>query len=151
MPVTGSVRADPLPHMLNRIVKQDDGCWIWQQHLNRGGYGTVRLMALHPGHAVLVHRAMYELIVGPIPDGLELDHLCKVTACCNPAHLEPVTRRVNMDRSTFQQRKVEARRALTHCRNGHEYTERNTHTTRLGRRRCRACSAAWARAKAMAS
>lgn len=151
MPTTGSVRQDPLTHLRARVTEQSDGCWIWQQHCNRQGYGTVRLMALNERRAVLVHRAMYELLIGPIPDGMELDHLCRVRACCNPAHLEAVTHKVNIERGEWQARKVEARRAKTHCQRDHEYTPANTYLDSHGRRHCRACKASWARAARAAS
>lgn len=71
-------------------------CWIWQRTKNSAGYGT---MSLH-GKKQYVHRLLWTLLVGEIPDGLEIDHLCKQTACCNPDHLEPVAPRVNKQRSS---------------------------------------------------
>lgn len=69
----------------------ESGCWIWTGELNRNGYGRVWRL----GRRVMAHRAMYELLVGPIPEGLVLDHLCRVRCCVNPKHLEPVTVREN--------------------------------------------------------
>lgn len=92
------------------------------------GYGCV----IDDGHQVLAHRAAYELTRGPIPDGMELDHLCQNPPCVNPGHLEPVTHAENM------------RRAMsTHCINGHEYTPENTGKGGTGgrNRRCLACAA----------
>lgn len=69
-------------------------CWPWQGALNGAGYGYVRIGYEH----VEAHRAMYEHVVGPIPAGLEIDHLCRVVACVRPDHLEPVTRAENQRR-----------------------------------------------------
>lgn len=77
-----------------RIDKRDDGCWIWTGCIKDNGYGAVA----HGGSKFHVHRVMYELHVGPIPAGFDLDHLCRVRSCCNPAHLEPVTRSENIRR-----------------------------------------------------
>ncbi len=76
------------------------GCWIWLGALHRNGYGNIRVGSMKDGtrgHRV-AHRALYEALVGPIPAGMELDHLCRVRSCVNPAHLEPVTRRENLRR-----------------------------------------------------
>lgn len=84
---------------LNRYVVQDRGyttpCWVWHGALNRDGYGRA------PTHIRerSAHRAMYEAVVGPIPEGMELDHLCRVKSCVNPDHMEPVTPAVNVRRS----------------------------------------------------
>lgn len=79
----------------DRITIDSNGCWIWQGCCNRGGYGQVNA----GDKTRLTHRVTYEHYVGPVPDGLELDHLCRVRRCCNPDHLEPVTRSENMLRS----------------------------------------------------
>ena len=69
-------------------------CWLWTSEINKG-YGRLTINAKH----VLAHRFAYELLIGPIPDGLELDHLCRVRHCVNPEHLEPVTTSVNVQRA----------------------------------------------------
>jgi hypothetical protein len=69
-------------------------CWVWLGALNGKGYGTVR----HEGRTWLAHKLAYELLVGPVPDGLQLDHRCVNKPCCNPAHLEPVTPKQNVNR-----------------------------------------------------
>ncbi len=71
------------------------GCWLWNGQLNGNRYG----MAHYDGKHQVAHRAVYEDLVGPIGEGLQLDHLCRVTACVNPDHLEPVTRHENVLRS----------------------------------------------------
>lgn len=83
----------PLAIRIWRFVDKTDGCWIWTGARNPQGYGQVRLDSQRKGPA---HRAMYELLVGPIPEGLVIDHLCSNPPCVNPDHLEPVTQRVNL-------------------------------------------------------
>ena len=120
-----------------KVDRQGPGdCWPWLASRNEGGYGQFR-GALGGGMA---HRFAYEAIVGPIPEGLTLDHLCRNRACVNPAHLEPVTSRVN----TLRGDGLAARRARqTHCKRGHEFTPENgyVYTDPKGRERriCRAC------------
>lgn len=72
-------------------------CWNWSGHINPGGYGEIGKPGHSNGH-LLSHRVAYELYFGPIPSGLDIDHLCRNRACCNPAHLEAVTRSVNLRR-----------------------------------------------------
>lgn len=112
-------------------VDKSGECWLWTAATTREGYGTIRFN----GVTTCAHRIAYELLVGPIPQGLELDHLCRTPACVNPAHLEPVTHRENMLRG----RGVAAAHASqTHCLRGHPFDEENT--LRLqGKRVCRAC------------
>jgi len=125
---TGSSRKSSLERLMPRVKQDDNGCWIWQG-ARMGNYMQYGQFSMHEigRRTISAHRAAYLLLVGDIPDGLELDHLCRVTLCCNPKHLEPVTPEVN-----------KARTKGTHCRRGHEYTPENTW---LGGsvRRCRAC------------
>lgn len=97
----------------------ESGCWIWHGAIQSNGYGRTWINPKRP----FVHRAVYELVRGPIPEGLILDHLCRVRCCVNPDHLQPVTDRVNILRGTG----FSARNAIkTHCPQGHEYTTNNT-------------------------
>ena len=73
------------------------GCWLWTAAL-KNGYGRITMM--NPKRKTAAHRVSYEAFVGPIPEGLTLDHLCRVRCCVNPAHLEPVTMRENIMRGT---------------------------------------------------
>jgi len=99
------------------------------------GYGTIYAN----GASRLAHRVAYELVVGPIPDGLHIDHLCRRPICVNPAHLEAVTQRENTRRGNG----ATARNGRkTHCPAGHEYTDGNTYLARTGRRTCRSCTLA---------
>lgn len=111
-------------------------CWLWTAGTSWGGYGKFSLGAREDGGAY-AHRVAYELEVGPIPDGLVIDHLCRVRLCVRPDHLEPVTNRVNLLRAP---RSVSAENhAKTHCVHGHPFDEANTHWSPDGRRVCRAC------------
>ena len=105
-------------------------CWPFSGDKIRG-YGRYTTS----GHrTVVAHRYAFELTRGPIPAGLDLDHLCRNKACCNPAHLEPVTRTENQRRE-----KRDGAMAATHCRFGHPYTPENLYRDRHGARHCRAC------------
>lgn len=112
-------------------VTKTDGCWSWHGSHHEHGYGIISL----EGKPRRVHRLVYEMLVGPIPEGLDLDHLCRNRGCCNPAHLEPVTRRENLLRGDTI---VAAQVARTHCPLGHEYTPDNTRINN-GCRSCRDC------------
>lgn len=120
-----------LPRRIDEKIDRSGSCWIWIGAINPTGYGAVWM----DGHARRSHRVVYELLVGPIPEGLDLDHLCRVRSCCNPDHLEPVTRRENLLRGN-----PDVQRALaTHCARGHEFNASNTYVTPTGGRRCRTC------------
>lgn len=113
-------------------------CWPWTAGLGRGGYGVFWV----PPHQRCAHRLSYELEVGPIPDGLVIDHLCRNRSCINPGHLEPVTHRINLLRGETIQA---ANARKTHCLRGHPFDEENTDRQSDGYRRCRACKKARSR------
>lgn len=104
-------------------VTRTAGCWLWIGARGGGGYGHISV----DGRLEKAHRVSYQLHGGVIPHGLQLDHLCRVRHCVNPAHLEPVTNREN-----------HRRRRLNACPNGHPYTADSTHWYR-GYRTCRVC------------
>lgn len=109
-------------------------CWQWYGGGVPSGYGRWR-----NGYA---HRHYYEFAVGPIPDGTEIDHLCRNRGCVNPAHMEAVPHRVNMLRgNTIPAKNV----AKTHCLRGHPFDEKNTRINKEGARRCRACNRGYSR------
>jgi hypothetical protein len=111
-------------------------CWEWTGARSSSGYGQIWVKPAK----VVAHRFAYEQLVGPIPVGLQLDHLCRNRACVNPDHLQPVTQQINILRGSSV---AAANHVKTHCPQGHEYTPENTyiHPKNNGRI-CRACARA---------
>jgi hypothetical protein len=113
----------------------NSGCWLWTAALSAAGYG-----AIGSGYKVrLAHIVSYEFKFGKVPNGLELDHKCRLRCCVNPYHLEPVTHRENCIRGDAPKRNGNK----THCPRGHEYSAANTiinqPSTRPPFRVCRKC------------
>lgn len=100
-----------------------DGCWIWKGRLDRNGYGRLS--------GYWAHRVSYQINVGDIPDGYQLDHLCRVRSCVNPSHMEVVTPSVNTTRALS---------VRVNCPSGHPYIPDNTWRDKYGHRHCRQCN-----------
>lgn len=126
----------PLADRLHSGIRVSEaGCWEWTKGTGAGGYG--RISVRMDGYSLIcyTHRVSWELHEGPIPEGLVIDHLCRNPLCCNPAHLEPVTQRINLLRGeTFQAANI----LKTHCSYGHAFTDENTRRVARGRR-CKTC------------
>ncbi len=122
-----------LPAKIEKRISPEpnSGCWLWVGTISVHGYGRMK----RNGKPVPAHRLVYELLRGPIPDGLVLDHKCRLKCCVNPDHLEPVTIGENSRRGIKG-------RLTTHCPQGHAYDEANTYRWPPGteRRYCRACA-----------
>ena len=118
----------------DKVTKVESGCHLWNASLKPNGYGQFKF----EGTMVLAHRFAYELEVGPIPEGLHIDHLCQVKACVNVLHLEPVTPQENTRRA-----------AGDHCLYGHPRTDENTQMVRgdngQPRPRCKPCANRYSR------
>ncbi len=128
---------DPVTRFWPRVSAGADGCWQWTGHLTQSGYGSIYFNR----KATPVHRFAYELLVGKIPDGLVIDHLCRNRGCVNPAHLEPVTERVNILRGvSFSAENA----AKTHCAHGHSLADAFIVG---GYRECRMCKILYKRRK----
>jgi len=113
---------------VDAVASVAEACWLWPGYTNEDGYARK--------NGVGVHRIMWELTYGPIPEGLEIDHLCRVRNCIRPDHLQAVDHRTN----TMRGGTIPAYNgAKTHCPQGHPYDEQNTRIDRLGKRYCRAC------------
>lgn len=128
-----------LNRLLRRCVPAEGGCIVWEGCVNSRGYGVISL----DGARVLTHRLSYEAHIGPIPDGLQIDHLCRNKRCVNPAHLEPVTGLENQRRAAASK---------THCPRNHPLAGSNLILKKRPNgsfiRNCRTCNNAQQRARA---
>lgn len=115
------------------MPEPNTGCWIWFGDSVKGGYGRSSVASKKK----LAHRLSYETFIGPIPEGLTIDHLCNNTSCINPQHLQPKTQKDNTLSSKINIATIN--KAKTHCPKGHEYNIVNTFVHKDGRRDCRTC------------
>lgn len=112
-------------------VQKTDSCWLWTAYIDRGGYGRIALK----GRMRWAHR----MVMGDIPPGYQVDHLCRVRACVNPAHLELVTSKENTLRGESPSAKNSRKKQ---CKYGHAFTPENTGKKHRGERYCKQCSRA---------
>ena len=118
------------------IPEPNSGCWLWVGSLNPQGYGALAREKNNVGKTC-AHRIAYELFCGPIPQGLVIDHKCRVRCCVNPAHLEAVTQRENILRGCGPS--VNRARRMMHCKRGHAKIGDNLYVRPNGKRMCRTC------------
>jgi len=120
----------------DRILEKTDRsgeCWLWLGSRYLSGYGMLSIKS----RATPAHRVSYQEFVGRIPEGFQIDHLCRVRHCVNPNHLEPVTQQENLRRAPYTASDLQ--RSKTHCPQGHFYAGENLYVTPTGGRACRAC------------
>lgn len=125
--------SDPMVRIWRYARVDANGCWVWHAS-RRNGYGSLTI----DYQVLYAHRVAYEATKGPIPPGMQLDHLCRNTACCNPDHLEPVTPQINVLRGESPGAKALRR---THCERGHAFEQHGV--VRHGRRVCQVCRTAY--------
>ena len=125
----------PIGRIMRSVSFDSTGCWTWNGYRNDKGYGHVKI----DRRWLPVHRYCYEHAVGPIPTGLQIDHLCRNRACVRPTHMEAVTLVENIRRGLAGVRGGERQRAKTHCPQGHLYNEQNTYVKKSSYRACRTC------------
>lgn len=123
-----TMRPRPLAERFDeKIERHESGCWLWTGFVDKAGYARIR-EAGRSSPVLYAHRYSYERFVGQIPDGLHIDHLCRVKRCVNPGHLEPVTREENLRRGKrpYQVRAISIRCGRGHPRGEHTLFRRST-------------------------
>lgn len=125
MPLDAAARA-----RFESKVERTEGCWLWTANVQPNGYGAFWLDGRNHG----AHRIAWWIEHGEIPEGLVIDHLCRVRCCVRPSHLEPVVQQENVRRGLWNREKIPA------CPAGHAYSEENTYVRKNGTFKCRACA-----------
>lgn len=120
-------------HRFMAKFHREGECWVWHAFKTRDGYGRFRTGVLSGG----AHRASYEHFTGPIPAGLQVDHLCRNRACVRPDHLEAVSQQENVRRGVGI---TATNKRKTHCSEGHAFSPENTYIGARGNRFCRTCA-----------
>ncbi len=134
-------RKGDIGRLLEKVTPEpNSGCWLWEGATNTHGYGQI----WRDRRLQLAHRVSYELHCGPISDGKDLDHLCRIPLCVNPSHLEPVSHAENCRRGDHSKSASYQRNKVT-CPGGHSYSDGNIYYRSNGHRECRACSLARSR------
>jgi HNH endonuclease len=120
------------------VVDAQSGCWIWKSKPDQNGYGRYRFDSKLLRANVAAHRVSYLLHIGNIPEGLVIDHVCRVRNCVNPEHLEVVSQKENVRRSNVFRRRQRLSKG-DRCREGHTFEGQNVMARPSGGRRCRKC------------
>lgn len=126
------ITIDKIVNYLNRTIKTEKGCWVWQGAKSPDRHARVNINS----QAYYLHRVIFKAVGNRLDKSLELDHLCREPSCVNPKHLEQVTHRVNSERGeagTHLKNK-------THCPQGHPYSGDNLYVFPSGGRSCRTCT-----------
>ena len=131
-----SLRKMSYTEILTMLVTKTATCWEWKGSVNTSGYGQHGSHKM-PNSETLAHRKFYVMAHGPIPKGMQIDHLCRNKLCVNPDHLEAVNPKENLMRAPTQVTTVNANK--THCIHGHEFNEVNTRIHKSGKRECIPC------------
>lgn len=132
--IKGFVQQDQEARFWGKVTKSaGEGCWEWRAAMTSNGYGSFH----NPGGSAVAHRYAWERQNGPVPEGMELDHLCRNRSCVRPDHLEPVSHQENMRRAP--RHVFGGNRYKTHCPKGHPYDDANTYVPPKGGRVCRQC------------